>query len=279
MNKIPLFLLLCFFINSYADTISPESHQQPLTLGFFPLISTVALYKRFYPLRDYLSETLDREVLLLTAKDFPTFVKRTSERAYDIVITAPHFAVSASDSGKYRIRSTLLKDVQQLIVVNSDSSISGINQLAGKRIGTPPEGALMTLMGKKYLQEAGLVEEKAPVYRAFTSHNAANKALLGNEVDAAIASTNIIRQAIQRGEPLKIISHGLKLPNMAMLVATDKDALIGDKLVQVTVAMSKTEKGKDVLAQIKFPGFRAVSAADYEVARPYMEQARVMSRL
>jgi len=278
MKLISLCLLLCFSVNSYAETKSTSTAGKSLTLGFFPIISTVALYKRFAPLRDYLSETMGREVKLLTAKNFPTFTKRTAERAYDIVITAPHFAVSAADSGKYKIRATLIKDVQQLIVVKNDSSITGQNQLAGKKIATPPGRALMTMMGKNFLQEAGLVGENAPVYRAFTSHNAANQALLGNEVDAAIGSSNIIKKAIKHGEPLKIIGRGLKLPNMATLVASDMDAVIGAQLVQALTDMNKSEKGKSVLARIKFPGYRAVSAKDYEPARPYMEQARAMSR-
>jgi len=134
------------------------------------------------------------------------------------------------------------------------------------------------MMGKNFLQETGLVGNKTPLYTAFTSHNAANQALLGNEVDAAIASSNIIKKAIKHGKPLKIIGHGLKLPNMATLVASDLDTAIGKQLVQALTDMKKSEKGRVVLKKIRFPGYRAVSATDYEVARPYMEQARSMSR-
>jgi len=278
MKLIWLCLILCFSVNSYAETSPSSAAKKSLTLGFFPIISTVALYKRFSPLRDYLSESMGREVRLLTAKNFSTFTKRTAERAYDIVITAPHFAVSAADSGKYHIRATLIKDVQQLIVVKNDSRIESVDQLAGKKIATPPGRALMTMMGKNFLQEAGLVGNRTPIYRAFTSHNAANQALLGNEVDAAIASSNIIKKAIKHGEPLKIIGHGLKLPNMATLVASDVDTAIGEQLVRTLTDMKKSDKGKVILKKIRFPGYRGVSATDYEVARPYMEQARAMSR-
>lgn len=278
MKAVSLFFLLCFSLNSYAETQVPDKEQKSLTLGFFPIVSTVALYKRFAPLRGYLSEMLDRNVVLLTAKDFPTFVKRTADRAYDIVITAPHFAVNAADSGQYKIRATLIKDVQQLIVVKKDSSITDISQLAGKNISTPPPRALMTMMGKHFLQDSGLTGDKTPVYRDFTSHNAANQALMAGEVDAAIASSNIIKKAIKLGEPLKIISHGLKLPNMATMVASDMDDLIGDQIVKVLTNMNKSERGKSVLAAIKLPGYRAVSAKDYEVARPYLDESRAMSQ-
>ena len=127
----------------------------------------------------------------------------------------------------------------------------------------------MTMLGKQFLSDAGLSGKKSPLYRSFTSHNAATEALLGDEVDAVIASTNIIKKALIRGEPLNVIAYGLKLPNMATMVATDKNAEFGDKLVQVLVDMVKTEKGKKVLKAIAFPGYRAVSLLDYEPARPY----------
>ena len=254
-----LFFILCFTsaANARSDTFTEK--EIPLKLGFFPIISTVALFKRFSPLRDYLSDSLGRKVILLTAKDFPTFYRRTAQRDYDIVVTAPHFAVSAADSGRYRIRATSTKDVQQLIVVKINSQYTSVKQLAGKTIATPPEHALMTMMGKQFLVDAGLTGNDSPSYRAFISHNAANQALLGDEVDAAIASSNTIMKAIKRGEPLKIIGRGLKLPNMATLVATDQDPMIGELLVEILTGMNESENGRYVLQRIDIPGYRAVS--------------------
>jgi len=279
--QILVFILLLMFAaanHCQAEPGQASLDKTPLKFGFFPIVSTVALYKRFSPLRNYLSQALERDVTLLTAKDFPTFYQRTQQRHYDIVVTAPHFAVAAADSGKYRIRSTLTSDVQQLIIVQKNSPIADISELQGKVIATPPKPALITMMGKQFLKNAGIDGDKAPVYRSFTSHNAANQALLGGEVDAAIASSNIVKKAIQRGEPLRIISYGLKLPNMALLVAEDQNPLIGDRLVKALLDLSDSEKGKAVLKKISFPGYREVSKEDYEIARPYMEQARAISK-
>jgi phosphonate transport system substrate-binding protein len=249
------------------------NNEKAISLGFFPIISTVALFKRFSPLRDYLAEELGRPVVLKTAKNFPTFLKRTDNRSYDLVITAPHFSLKASDSGKYVIRATHIKDVQQLFVVRKNSPIQSVQELAEKKIATPPKPALMTMMGKRYLKDAGLTGNKQPVYRAFTSHNAANQAVLAGEMDAAIASSNIIKKAIKRGDELRILKGGNKLPSMALLVASDLDAELGERITRILVGMKSTEKGRKVLKQISFPGYRAVSAKDYEPARPYMEQA------
>lgn len=274
--QIPVLLVLISLFTAPAIATVPADakvESQQLRLGFFPIVSTVALFKRFSPLRDYLSMTLRRPVVLQTAKDFPTFLQRTDAGQYDIVVTAPHFAVRAADSDKYVIRAALLGDVKQLFIVRKDSPLQSISELAGKRVATPPKSALMTIMGERYLNEAGLSGGKRPEYRAFTSHNASNRALLGGEVDVAVTSSNIYKKIVRRGEPLRILQEGKHLPNMALLVARDVDVQLGEKITQVLLGMQESSQGREVLKQISFPGYRAVSAKDYEPARSYMRQA------
>lgn len=269
LNIISLLGLLVIGVMGNTAQAATEAQQEPLILGFFPIISTVALFKRFTPLKDYLSEQLGRPVRLETAKDFPTFAQRTGDRRYDIVVTAPHFAIRAVDSGKYQIKATLLKDVQQLLVVHKNSPIQQIAELAGKRIATPPPRALMTMMGKTYLREHGLTDEREPSYLAFTSHNASNEALIAGQVDAAIASSNIIGKAKERGAPIRILSEGLKLPNMATMVATDLPPALAEQIEQAFVGMRDNAQGRDALKHMGFPGYRSVSITDYEPVRPY----------
>ncbi len=280
-SRITLIVLCSALCLATTNSVSAQdssaqqtSGNKALSLGFFPIISTVALYKRFSPLRDYIAEKLQQPVNMETAKDFPTFLQRTDTRQYDIVITAPHFALRAADSGKYRIRVALQGEVYQLLVVRKDSPITSIKQLAGKRIATPPADALMTMIGMRALAQAGLTGRRAPVYSSYTSHNAANEALLAGEVDAAIASSNVIRKAIGKGAPFRIVHRSFKLPNMATLVASDLDPALADRIVQILVNMQSTAKGQQVLKQIRFPGYRVVKRpAEYESLRPYMEQA------
>lgn len=252
-----------------AGTARAANQQEALTFGFFPLVSTVALFKRFGPLKDYLADELGHPISLQTAKDFPTFAKRTAERRYDILVTAPHFAVRAVDSGQYRIRATLTSDVQQLVVVRSDSPSKSLADLAGARVATPPARALMTLMGKDLFRAQGLEAEREPEYTAYTSHNAANEAVIAGDADAAIASSNIIGKAVERGAPLRVLARGHQFPNMATLVATDLPPEIGNQVEQALLRMTETEHGLATLKQIGFPGYRTVTAEEYAILRPY----------
>lgn len=269
-SRAVIFLLL--FSVAATAIAAPAKKEKPLVLGVFPIVSTVALFKRFAPLRDYLSKRLGRPVILKTARDFPTFVKRTAKREYDIVITAPHFALKESDAGRYHIRVSLVTYVQQLVIVHKNSRISDIRQLAGKNVSAPPKKALMTMMGVDMFNKAGLIGNRKPSYRAYTSHNAANEAVVAGDADGAIASSNIVKKAIRAGKPLKIIARGLKLPNMATMVASDLDKGLAETIVNAMIGMSATPAGKAALKRMSFPGYRAVSARDYEAVRPYLKQ-------
>ena len=130
----------------------------------------------------------------------------------------------------------------------------------------------MTMMGVQHMIDSGLVGDRAPVYREFTSHNAANEAVLANEVSAAVASSNIFKKAIARGEPLRIIGRGPRLANMATMVATDLDREIGDRVANILVGMKDNPNGRRALGQMSFSGYRPASVADYEAARPFTRQ-------
>ncbi len=279
-QRLVIFVLLFMVLLSNHCLATERSNQRDgkdgnaISLGFFPIISTVALYKRFGPLAQYLSTELNRPVQLKTAKNFPTFFKRTSKRAYDIVVTAPHFAVKASDSTLYKIRATLTSDVQQLIITNTNSSLTSIEQLSGQIVATPPKKALMTKMGKDLFNQIGLKGDKKPIYKAFNSHNAANEAVIAGKVAAAIASSNIVKKEMKQGNPIKIIGRGLKFPNMATLIASDIDKELSNSIIKSLVNMKNTEKGRAVLKQIGFPGYRTINASEYEIVRPYLKNKK-----
>ena len=101
-------------------------------MGVFPYVSGMALFKRYAPLKDYLANELGREVVLETARDFPTFIQRTAERRYDIVMTAPHFALLATDSGDYQIIARPKRDLVSVVLVPETSAMTDLSQLADR---------------------------------------------------------------------------------------------------------------------------------------------------
>jgi len=273
---LAIVMLACFRAPALAGEGLNESNE-PLVMGVFPIVSGVALFKRFAPLKDYLADELGRELVLETARDFPTFVQRTAERRYDIVITAPHFSLLAADSGDYRIVARSKRDLVPLMVVAKDSAVTDLSQLAGQVIATPPASALVTRYGKDYLAGQGLKGDKAPEYEAYKSHNAAFEAVLVNHAVAALVSNNAINKALYKGVPLRVIDTLPRLPNMPILVATDLSEAFALQVERVLVAIEDTARGRTVLEEVGFPGYLSSRVEDYQPVRPYKPASPIIA--
>lgn len=248
-----------------------ETHEKPLILGILPFESAIALFRRFSPLREYLSQKLQHPVILETARDFPEFIQRTRTRQYDMIITAPHFTLLALDSGHYEVVGTYVTPLAANIVVRNGSPIHNPAQLAGKRIATPPKGAIITLIGKHYLETLGLTGAKAPTYIAFRTHNASDQAVLGGQADAAIVSINVFHLARQQGTALHRIARSPDIPGMGLLVATDMPHALKAAFESTMFNMHNTPEGRRVLKVMAYPGYKPATRKDFEAARPYLK--------
>lgn len=270
-SVLTLFMLASMIFLSlptaYAQTVAKD---KPLVMGFFPLYSAVVLFERYGPLKNYLEDRLGRSVRLETAKDFPTFLKRTAERRYDFAVTAPHFALRAVDDGNYRIVATHKNSGQQLILVHKDNDWRGLESLRGKVVGTAAAKALMTRMGKRRLAEAGISGNDAPTYIAYKSHNAAVEAVLAGKVDAVITSNNVASKMMGQGKPVRILDKGVIYPNMPLMIATDQPTSLDRSIQEALLALSDNASGSSLLKRIGSKGYRIVNAKDYEVLRPYV---------
>ena len=266
LGRIVGGIVLCWLL-----ALPAQGAPSAWTLGVFPIVTPVTLFQRFSPLAQYLAEHLDHPVVLETAKDFPTFLRRTSQARYELVVTAPHFALRAEDEGRYRIVASLKKSLWGLYVVHRDSPLQSLEDLAGKVVATPPPQAIITAAGRLDLEEVvGLTGERAPRYRAFRSHNAAYQAVLGGQVDAAVVSVNAVRRALDRAVPLRVLGKTRPLPNTAFLVRRDLGPEVASQVAAILSAMDSDPQGKRVLAKLGFPGYRPASLTDYEVLRPYL---------
>ena len=269
MRGIYKFLIVILLVTAQGFVWAVPHKDEPLIMGVFPIVSSGALFKRFAPLKDYLAKQLGREIVLTTAKDFPTFVSRTGTREYDIVITAPHFSLLATDSGDYEIVARPKRDLVSLMVVAKDSSITTLSQLSKKLIATPPKPALSTRSGKDYLKAKGLEGVNAPKYKAYKTHNAAYQAALNNTAAAALVSINAVNKALDNGIPLRVIDRLPALPAMPTLVAKDLGSDISMDVKRVLTEMGNNKESIQVLTQVGFPGYLPARVDDYLSVRPY----------
>lgn len=259
-----------------ADTAKPHAmadEARPLVLGILPFISSIALFKRFAPLRDYLSRQTGRPVLLETARDYPEFVRRTAERRYDLVITAPHFVALALDSHAYEVHATYAERLAAVVVVPTGSDIDDPSDLIDRAVATPPEQAIVTWVGAAMIQrhvEAGA----GPQYRTYQSHNAAYSAAAAGEVSAAVVSISLIDPAKLANDGLRELARSQAFPAMGILMAADLTPALRAQLTAILVEMTGNSPGRAVLKQISYGGYRRSDASEFDALREYLPRVQ-----
>lgn len=262
-----IFALISFTCTAQAKEPAGD---EKLTLGLLPSRSTVNLFKRFAPLRDYLSEKMGRSIVFETAADYELFLQHSKKGVYDFILTAPHYALLTLDSGNYEVSAAYKNPLKAIILVHQQSKIKTLADLAGKKVSTPPTQAIITMAGKHFLSKSGLVGIKKPVYVLNRTHSASLHTILVKESDAAIISSNVTRHAIQKGYPVRKLAQSPDIPSMAWLASKKLPKHIRDQFGKLLISMDKTAEGQNVLKKINYAGYRKATSQDFEPVRPFL---------
>lgn len=251
---------------------------EPLVLGVLPFVQPTLLFKRFGTLRDLLSQRLDRPIRLETAPSFPEFVRRTRAQRYDILWTAPHFALEAADSGAYQVLATWVKPVVGVVAVRNDSPIRSLSALSGRTIATPPDSAIVTLVTRGHLDRAGLAGRHAPRYLARTGHMTSRFMVLSGKSDAAIFERHIMEDAKRKDLPLRKLAEAPGVPGAVVLARRAHPDSLRSEIRRHLLHLGDTESGRAALAATTMPAYRAATLADLAPLRPYLDDIDTASR-
>lgn len=208
-SRILLIALVLFFTpiqNSHA------SHHNVIYLGLLPYLSSASLMKTWRPFADYLEKILHKKVIIKTAPTFKTFLKRTEEGRYDLLMTAPHFAALAVSNNGYRVIAAHNNDLAGDIVVAKNSRFQSISDLRGKTFATPGKLAAVSMLAEILLKRNGLSPDKDITIKATPAHNTALIAVAEGQVDAAVAIGGLYRR----------INASKKFNQLRKLAITDK---------------------------------------------------------
>jgi phosphonate transport system substrate-binding protein len=176
------------------SSASATAHEKTqLTLGVFPYVSPVQLAAFHTPLKDYLAKSLQRPVSLVTAPDFDSFVERTREGQYDIIITAPHLGRLAETRDGYKRLAQTGHTSQGIFLARKDSDIHKIEDLRGKTVMIAQKVSIIYQMSEHLLREKGLVPGESVTIIETRTHNNAMHAPLRGEADASVTGTLLWR--------------------------------------------------------------------------------------
>lgn len=251
----------------------------PLVFGIFPLLSAKQLIEIYRPLADALETRLQRRVVLYTARDFKTFVERTRQGEYDLVLTAPHLAWLARQDAGYRPLLKYADPVRGLLVVKRDAPLNAPEQLRGRTIATADALAVTVLALQAQLAAHGL--RRAVDYRTLDAgtHGNAVMQVVNGRADAAMLGLhpfNLLPAELR--QQLRVLAETPPLSSVMILAHPRLSDAQAQAVRTALLGFAAAPEGRAFMQRGGFGGFAEVDGSELRAFRPYALQAQEMMR-
>ena len=260
---------------------SEPVRQQPhlYTLAVHPLHNPSKLIEAYQPLIDLLNSHLQTARLSLEAsRDYANFEEKYRERRPDFILPNPWQTLQAMKSG-YSVIAMAgePKDFKGIFVVRVDSGIRLPGDLKGKSVSYPSPTALAACIMPQYFLFRHGINVNTDIENRFvgSQESAIMNAWLGKT--SAGATWPPPWRAFQKEHPseaaqLKVIWETESLVNNSVMVRNDVPADLQEKVVELLLGLSKTEKGRSILANMETASFLPATDRDYDVVRNYVSR-------
>jgi phosphonate transport system substrate-binding protein len=247
------------------------AYSDPLTLGVFPYVTSAQLIQFHSPLKDYLSKSLGQEVNLVTSPDFPSFIERTQNKEYDIILTAPHFGRLAEKRDGYKPLIMGGSRVQGVFLVKKDSAINSLDDLKNKKIMVVQRTAVIYQLAQQTLAAKGLRNGENITLIETKTHNNAVYAPLRDEADAAVGNHTLWQVLVpEYKDQLKVIGQTNSVPGVIILTHPNVPSKTQHKIQEALINFGKTAEGEAYFKTTAIAGFLPVTAAAMKELDPYI---------
>lgn len=271
--RIPVICLLLGI--STVGYSKNDQNVRPLRVGMLPSLSLQKLFYRFKPLQSYLTETLHRPVILLTASDFETYMKRASEYQYDLYFAAPHMAALAEADSGYRRVSMFTRDLSGYLIVRRNSSIKKVGDLEGRTVSLPEPLAIIAMMGERLLEQHHLTPGKSVIIDYTSTHNNAILALSTGKVDAAIVSSGIFdiaKPSIRDG--LRILATTTSVSHLMFMASPKLPDQEYQQIKRAMLRFTAEGPGREFFRRAPYGDMTTIQDADMQNMHVYIKKLK-----
>jgi phosphonate transport system substrate-binding protein len=222
------------------------------------------------PLRDHLAKSLGRPVALVTAPDFQSFIDRTQQGQYDLILTAPHMGRLAETRDGYKRLVQTGHTVQGIFLARKDSDIQKIEDLKGKTLMMAQPVSLFYQMADQLLRKKGLIPGESITIIDTRTHNNAMYAPLRGEADASVTGIllwNVLGQ--EHKDQLRVIGTTNKQPGFMLMANKRISKQDVNKLTNILMNFHKLPEGKAYLSATGYEGFKKIDDKTMKSLDPY----------
>jgi len=255
------------------------SADRPLVFGVFPNMTAKQTVEIYRPLANALERHLQRSIVVYSARDFKTFVERTRQGEYDILLTAPHLAWLARQDAGYRPLLKYVRPTHGLLVVKQASRFQAPDELRGRTIATADAIAVTVLAVQAEMAANGL--QRDTDYRtvdAGTHFNAAMQVINGRADAAMLGMHPYLLLPPEVRQQLRVLAKTPPLSSLMYLThprLRDREATA---IRQALLDFAATPEGVSFMQHGGYGGFTAVDGSELRAFHPYALRAQEILR-
>jgi phosphonate transport system substrate-binding protein len=255
------------------------SADKPLVFGIFPHLTGKQIVVTYRPLADALERHLQRQVIIYSAPDFKTFVERTRQGEYDVLLTAPHLAWLARQDAGYRPLLKYAQPVHGLLVVKADSPFDAPETLRGRTIATADPIAVAVLAIEAEMAAHGL--KRTIDYKTINSgtHLNAVMQVVNGRSDAAMLGVHTYTlMSPELRQQLRVLAETPPLSSLMYLTHPRLDDDEAQAVRKALLQFATTPEGRAFMQRGNYGGFVEVDGSELHAFRPYALQAQDILR-
>lgn len=249
-----------------------------IKLGVVPLESPAQMYKKFYPLAEYLSKETGREVVFKLTSSFTDAVKDLGTGLADICYMTPSTYIEAHDKyGATLLAKAVRKGLpysHTIIVTRADSPVDSLEGLKGKSFAFGDRMSTSSYLVPRYmLEKAGVRLSDLSEYRFLGHHDDVAKAVLLGEFDAGGLRETTAFQYKDKGLKFLKVSDNIPEFNFCSKPGLDED--LSKKIKDALVALDVKSAGSAaIICSIDndYTGFMEARDSDYAAVREMVKK-------
>lgn len=256
-----------------------EQEEGMIRMGIIPLESPTEMYRRFFPLSEYLSKRIGIPIELRVQADYETTINEIGEGITKLCYMTPSTYIKSRNKYGVEVLVMALRDGKPyhnvVIIAREDNDeINSIQDIRGKTFAF---GDILStasyIIPMAMLKEAGIELKDLNFYDFRGHHDDVVKAVLEREFDAGGVMQSVAERFKEKG--LKFIKVSGNVPEFNICANKDLPKEDKQKIKEALISLDN-EKSEDraILQSISphYTGFIETKHEDYEYIERLMEK-------
>jgi phosphonate transport system substrate-binding protein len=269
VKRRALFALVAAFAFSGAQAADP----QKLRIALLPDENASTIIQNAQPLKQYLEQTLDKEIELVVTTDYSSMIEAARFGRIEIAYFGPLSYVLARSKARIEAFAAGVSKGKptytSVVIAGSDSPVKTIGDLRGKTVAYGDQASTSShLVPRAMIQEdAGLVANTDYKAVYLGQHDAVARAVESGKVPAGALSKPIFESLVTTGKidaaKVRVVAETKPIPNYPMAMQSSLSPQLKEAIRKAFLEI----KDPAILRSFRAQGFAPMTDADYDVLR------------